>query len=473
LKAGAGRTGTSPAWAFASLSILILALVGLGGTASCEMIYATDDLQAAIDGAAAGDTLIVSAGEYEPFTVDKTLTIQGVDCPSARAKTQEPAITIRADGVRIKGFNVEGVPKNQDDKFRYYMDLETRKPQYSLNQPNSGVLVDGDDVVLEDVAVVGSQAGILVKDARNITIVNSSFLRCQTGLEIQECIGGRIEGSVFQECEKYGAFLEGSEDLSIRMNEVVGNSGAGMLLKESAGCSIENNEFVENWHGLFLWNSSFCRLVENDAHQNVYYGIIVASGSNNSVLNNSASKTGGGDLGLQGIGISVQENSTYNLVAGNVLEENLNGLDLMRGCRFNLIFANEISDNSNGIRLDKNDNNLVYKNNFRGNLISGYDNASHNFWNGSVGNYYDDYSGRDRDGDGTGDDPYWIPKGSSCAVDWRPLMEPAGLVVDLEAAREELAQYATYNPEDDLPYKIDNDTIVIGSKPPDTEKWWA
>ncbi len=462
-------TGFSPTGALISLAVLILAL---GGTASGETIFASGDLQAAIDGAAAGDTLIVSAGEYEPFTVEKTLTIQGVDRPSARAKTQEPAITIRADGVRITGFKVEGVPKNQDDKFRYYMDLETRKPQYSLNQPNSGVLVDGDDVVLEDLAVEGSQAGILVKDVRNVSIVNSSFLRCQTGLEIQECIGGRIEGSVFRECEKYGAYLEGSEDLSIRMNQVAGNSGAGMLLKESAGCSIEKNEFAENWHGLFLWNSSFCRLVENDADRNVYYGIVVASGSNNTILNNSAAKTGGGDPVLQGIGISIQENSTYNLVAGNVLEENLNGLDLMRGCRFNLIFANQISDNSNGIRLDKNENNLVYKNNFRGNLITGYDNASHNFWNGSVGNYYDDYSGRDRDGDGTGDDPYWIPKGSSCAVDWRPLMEPADLEVELVAAREDLARYATYDPADDLAYKIENDTIVIGSKPPSTDKWW-
>src|SRR5690606_4879416 len=117
-------------------------------------------------------------------------------------------------------------------------------------------------------------------------------------------------------------------------------------------------------------------------------------------------KTGGGEFGLQGIGISIQENSTYNLVGGNVLSENLNGLDLTRGCRFNLIFSNEIRDNSNGIRLDKNENNLVYKNNFRDNLITGYDNASHNFWNGSVGNYYDDYRGQDRDGDGIGDDPY-------------------------------------------------------------------
>jgi nitrous oxidase accessory protein len=183
------------------------------------------------------------------------------------------------------------------------------------------------------------------------------------------------------------------------------------------------------------------------------------------MLNNRATR-GGGDLGIRGIGISIQENSSYNLVAENVLEENLNGLDLTRGSAFNLICYNEISKNSNGIRLDKNENNLVYMNNFRRNLISGYDNASHNFWNATVGNYYDDYRGRDRDGDGIGDDPYWIPKGSSCAVDWRPLMKPAEGNMDLERAWEDLARYATYNPADDLPYKVENEMIVIGSKEP-------
>ncbi|HNR58415.1 MAG TPA: NosD domain-containing protein, partial [Methanothrix sp.] len=165
---------------------------------------ASGDLQAAIDGASPGDIIVVPAGEYQPFTVDKPLTIRGEGRPSARAKTQNPAITIRADGVRLQGFEVEGVPKNQEDKFRYYMDISVRKPQYSLNQPNSGILVDGDDVLLEEVEVTGSEAGILAKDARNFTIKNSTLLRCDAGLMLQGCDGGRIEGSTLRECKKYG-----------------------------------------------------------------------------------------------------------------------------------------------------------------------------------------------------------------------------------------------------------------------------
>jgi nitrous oxidase accessory protein len=451
------------------ISLLIL-IPALAGTGSCDAIVASGDVQAALDSARPGDTVIVSAGDYEPFTVDKTLTIQGVGSPSARARTQDPAISIRADGVKLVGFEVAGVPRNQDDKFSYYMDQSSRKPYYTLNRPNSGILVDGDDVVIEEVAVVGSEAGILVEGSRNFTIRNSSFARCDRGLLLQDCDGGKIEGCSFLECEKYGAYLEGCEGISIEENEATGSSGAGMMLKESSTCVVRDNDFVENWQGLFLWNSSFCDIRENCADRNVYYGMVLSLGSNNSIVNNKARRSGGGEFDLQGIGISIQENSSYNLVAGNVLEENLNGLDLTRGCRFNLIFCNEISENSNGIRLDKNENNLVYRNNFKRNLISGYDNASHNFWNATVGNYYDDYRGRDWDGDGTGDDPYWIPKGSSCAVDWRPLMQPAEMVIDPEAAWDDLARYATYDPADDLPYKVENQTIVIGKKEPG--KWW-
>jgi nitrous oxidase accessory protein len=441
----------------------------LAGTCSCDEIVVSGDLQAAIDGAMPGDTLLVPSGDYDPVTVDKTLTIVGVGSPSARARTQEPAVSIRADGVKLQGFEVDGVPKNQEDKFNYYMDQSTLKPHYTLNLPNSGILVDGDDVIIEDLYVAGAEAGILADGSENFTIRNSSFERCDRGIILQDCYDSKIGGCSFNECEKFGVYLEGCDDILIEESVAAENSGAGMMLKESTNCLVKDNDFVENWQGLFVWNSTFCDLVDNRADRNVYYGIVVSSGSNNSIIKNVARNSGGDEL--LGMGISIQENSSNNLVAGNVLEENLNGLDLTRGCTFNVIFCNEISKNSNGIRLDKNENNLVYKNNFKRNLITGYDNASHNFWNASVGNYYDDYTGRDRDGDVVGDDPYWIPKGSSCAVDWRPLMQPVEMVIDPEKARDDLARYATYKPAEDLPYKVENDTIVIGEVQ-GPSKWW-
>lgn len=452
-----------------ALLSLLISILALAGSASAGPVFASGDIQAAIDGAMPGDTVIVPAGVYVPFTVDKPLIILGEGSPSVRAQTQNPAVYIRADGVKIQGLKVAGVQKKQEDKFSYYMDLSSRKSHYTLNLPNSGVYVDGDDVVLEDLAVEGAEVGVQVTGSRNFTILNSSFERCDTGLLLQGSDIGRAEGSTFRGSGKYGVRIEGSEGIVLAGNLFTDNSAAGLMLKDCSDCLVAGNELIKNWQGIFLWNSSKTEVRDNNLDRNVYYGMVVASGSNNSMLNNRATR-GGGDLGIRGIGISIQENSSYNLVAGNVLEENLNGLDLTRGAEFNLICYNDISKNSNGIRLDKNENNLVYMNNFRKNLISGYDNASHNFWNASVGNYYDDYRGRDRDGDGIGDDPYWIPKGSSTAVDWRPLTKPFEGEMDLVGAWEDLARYATYSPSDDLPYKVENQTIVIGSREP--RKLW-
>jgi len=74
--------------------------------------------------------------------------------------------------------------------------------------------------------------------------------------------------------------------------------------------------------------------------------------------------------------------------------------------------------------MDKNYNNLIHNDNFIKNTISAYDNSTHNFWNAGVWNYYSDYHGSDRNGEGIGDQPYVIPMGNTKFMDSRPLIKP-------------------------------------------------
>jgi len=95
----------------------------------------------------------------------------------------------------------------------------------------------------------------------------------------------------------------------------------------------------------------------------------------------------------------------------------------------NKFINNNIIDNRNGINLQSEcNNNQVYHNNF-------FNNEAHqavdysennNQWDDgypSGGNYWDDYTGVDGDGDGIGDAPYTIP-GYFIIQDLYPLMNP-------------------------------------------------
>ncbi|MGD2067020.1 MAG: NosD domain-containing protein [Candidatus Bathyarchaeota archaeon] len=129
-----------------------------------------------------------------------------------------------------------------------------------------------------------------------------------------------------------------------------------------------------------------------------------------------------------GIGIYDSHNNT---VVGNLLVNNLAGVSITDSDN-NSIKENTVMDNENGIFFFSSHNNSVYGNSFINNTQQVCDNVginpwlpqllSVNFWdNGTVGNYWSDYSGTDTDGDGVGDTSYIINEDNQ---DNHPLMEP-------------------------------------------------
>jgi parallel beta-helix repeat protein len=95
---------------------------------------------------------------------------------------------------------------------------------------------------------------------------------------------------------------------------------------------------------------------------------------------------------------------------------------------YNLINGNNLTNNKKGIYLSgSSDNNCIFHNNFIDNDQNAYDSGDTNQWDNdypSGGNYWDDYTGTDNDGDGIGDTPYNIPGGPS--KDKYPFMKPIG-----------------------------------------------
>ncbi|MDH7596716.1 MAG: NosD domain-containing protein [Methanothrix sp.] len=468
---GCATSGTEQ---MAALRIVII-LTLLSSPALAVQIHAGQDVQSAINSASPGDVLILGAGEHRPFVVDRPLTLIG-DGAFIRSDVQSPAITVRSDNVRIEGFSIAGVKRPSEEKFRYYMERyqggasggasRVSTPAKStgnlrLDLPNAAVLVFGSNVTLEKMSVRDAEVGVFAEGLDDLLINESTFQSCKTGVLIIRASNVIVGNTGLIGCEKAGLNASNSRSFTVSGCSAINNTHAGLFFRNCEDIDVIDNTLRGNSEGLVFWGTNHSSATGNRADQN-YYGILLADSHNNTIsrnilVNNRRSEIVSGF----GVGMSIQANSSYNLVFKNTASNNYNGLEITENCQRNALCGNNISRNTHGVRLDKNWNNLIYRNNFVDNVISGYDNQTKSIWNTTVGNYYSDYRGSDDDGDGIGDVPYAIPKGSSVATDYRPLVMPFTGEIDPDEILEDIKRYARYNPEEGSTIRVDESGATI------------
>jgi parallel beta-helix repeat protein len=157
-------------------------------------------------------------------------------------------------------------------------------------------------------------------------------------------------------------------------------------------------------------------------------GITILWASNNLILNNTFSNNENGGITLW--------NSSNNEISNNVCENNSHSLYLDKYSSNNLVSNNSLKNSNYGVQIfRKSSYNYIYLNNFVNNGDNIYSSDSTNIWNSTLplqylyngnqytnylGNYWDDYKGRDANDNGIGDTPYSI----NSDKDDYPLMEP-------------------------------------------------
>ena len=121
-------------------------------------------------------------------------------------------------------------------------------------------------------------------------------------------------------------------------------------------------------------------------------------------------------------GMYLHSPSNDNLISDNIFTEN-NYAIRIKGSTINTVIKNLIMNNKNGLYFCCGaKNNIVYNNVFINNTNWNAKDDPINIWdNGIVGNYWDDYTGIDANGDGIGDTPFLINGGKE---DRFPLMQP-------------------------------------------------
>lgn len=217
-----------------------------------------------------------------------------------------------------------------------------------------------------------------------------------------------IGGSSGVERDEVGINLNGVENCSLSNNELVLND-VGVSLNGSKNNYLESNLVSLGKKGITLVNSEGNMLSNNTVTTNSE-GISLNNSMNNTLINNLA------DANMIGVYLGMAQG---NILSFNVIMRNLNGIN-SEAAKSNFMVNNTLYLNDVGINLTGSSENSIYENQFA-NLLDAVDDGK-NIWNStSKGNFWQNYTGQDADGNGIGDTPYVINPMTG-SIDYMPVL---------------------------------------------------
>jgi len=300
-------------------------------------------------------------------------------------------------------------------------------------------------------------------------IINNNSLLGTTGISINGAPQNVIKNNTF---EKNGIYISGplsswnsqtihdnfvknkpiyyyknSESLTIPLD------AGQVILANCHNFTIKNLQISNMHNGIALGFSTNNIIDNNTITSSLFFGINLWGSTNNTITNNTINSS-------KFFGILIWQSTSYTLIKNNIIYgSGSEGISLKRNTHNSVITNNEIKNNSPGISIDASsnntiienliqnnqysgiyiwiangpcENNIIYHNNLINNILNAHDGGNDTWDNGypSGGNYYDDYTGIDTNGDGIGETPYIIDGGNN--QDNYPFTDPFGWLIELD-----------------------------------------
>ena len=347
--------------------LVLLAALWLDRATAAEWtVRPGESIQAAVQAAAAGDTVKVERGYYvDHVVIDKPLRLQGVNRPTISGENQGDVIRVKSPDVVIEGFII-------------------RDSGGDLTAQNAGIYVEpgAHRAIIRNNDFAYTLFGMWLEKANEVEVTNNlitgkrDFASAQrgNGIQLYNCYDAKIIGNnisfvrdgIYVDVSfrilfrgnkmhhvRYGTHYMNSHDNIWEENDAYSNRG-GLALMEVRRQIVRNNRTWDNSdHGIML------RTIQDSVVEN------------NIIVGNSK-------------GFFIYD-AEYNVLKGNLVMGNRIGVHLWAGSINNDVDHNDFIQNHNQIRYVATRNEL---------------------WGKGKGNYWSNYVGWDADGDGIGDTPY-------------------------------------------------------------------
>ncbi len=364
-------------------------------------------IQAALAAANTGDVIEVHGGVYAaPLIVDKTVSLIGIDQPVIDGQETGSLVLINASQVVFSGFIL-------------------RSTGQSLAHEDTAIVIQGSQVTVSDNLLEDVMFGIYFANASE-GLAQNNIIR---GKPLDESMRGD------------GIRVWYSDHVQLIGNDIT--SGRDTLIWYADNITIRDNRIHDNRYGLhFMYNEN--AVVENNIIENnavgaymMYSAGLVMTG--NQFIHNR---------GASGYGIALKDmdhaHVTDNRFIGNVaaiyLDNSPSVYDVYNNFSQNFIAYNDIGL----MGLPSVQRNIFQNNTFLENYqqisVQGRGNLLGNLWNqDGTGNYWSNYVGYDRDGDGVGDMPFRAEKLFESLADSEPVLRlftfsPASQAIDFAAS---------------------------------------